>query len=112
MKTNKTDNVVIIEEIVGDISDEHDVVSMSGVRQQEDGSYIVNGSINIRDINREIESHFTTDNAATIAGLVINSIGVIPETGQTFVISNYKFEILRKYRNQITLLKLTKINHV
>ena len=102
----------IIEEIVGDISDEHDVVSISGVRQQEDGSYIVNGSINIRDLNREIESNFKTENAATIAGLVINSIEVIPEVGQTFIIAGYRFEILKKYRNQITLLKLTKVNHI
>lgn len=102
----------IIEEIVGDISDEHDVISTSGVRQQEDGSYIVNGSINIRDLNREIESNFKTDNAATIAGLVINSIEVIPEVGQAFIIDGYKFEILKKYRNQITLLKITKLNHI
>ncbi len=102
----------IIEEIVGDISDEHDVVSTSGVRRQEDGSYIVNGSINIRDLNREIESNFKMENAATIAGLVINSIEVIPEIGQAFIISGYKFEILKKYRNQITLLKITKINHM
>lgn len=101
----------IIEEIVGDISDEHDVVSTSGVRQQEDGSYIVNGSINIRDLNREIESNFKTENAATIAGLVINAIEIIPEVGQAFIVYGYKFEILKKYKNQITLLKLTKINH-
>ncbi len=103
----------IIEEIVGDISDEHDVISTSGVRQQEDGSYIVNGSINIRDLNREIEANFkTTENAATIAGLVINTIEVIPDVGQAFIISGYKFEILKKNRNQITLLKVTKVNNV
>ncbi|MBQ9440821.1 MAG: DUF21 domain-containing protein [Alphaproteobacteria bacterium] len=101
----------IIEEIVGDISDEHDVVSVSGVRQQKDGSYIVNGSINIRDLNREIESDFKTEDAATIAGFVINSIEIIPDVGQIFIISGYKFEILKKYRNQVTLLKLTKINY-
>ena len=100
----------IIEEIVGDISDEHEVVSTNGIRHLEDGSYVVNGSINIRDLNREIESNFKSENATTIAGFVINSIEVIPEMGQAFIISGYRFEILKKYRNQVTLLKITKIN--
>ena len=99
----------IIEEIVGDISDEHDIVSLNGIRLQEDGSYIVNGSVNIRDLNREIDSKFKTDNAATIAGLIINSIGIIPEVGQAFILYGYKFEILKKYRNQLTLIKIIKI---
>ena len=99
----------IIEEIVGDIVDEHDVVPLTGVREQEDGSYIVDGSTYVRDLNREIDSKFRSDIAATIAGLVINSIGIIPEVGQTFVIYNHKFEILKRHRNQVTLIKITKL---
>ncbi|MDR2598153.1 MAG: CNNM domain-containing protein, partial [Holosporales bacterium] len=99
----------IIEEIVGEISDEHDVNQFTGIRQQGNGSYIIDGSVNIRDLNREIGSKFRNDVAATLAGLVINSIGIIPEVGQTFLLFGYKFEILRKQRNQVTLLKVTRL---
>jgi Mg2+/Co2+ transporter CorB len=101
----------IIEEIVGDIMDEHDNADVAdvGIRQQEDGSYLVNGTVNVRDLNREIGTKFRNDIAATVAGLIINSIGIIPETGQTFVLQGHKFEILKRQRNQVTLLKIKKL---
>ncbi|MDO4975254.1 MAG: CNNM domain-containing protein [Alphaproteobacteria bacterium] len=99
----------IIEEIVGDIEDEHDVTPWNGIRKQEDGSYIVDGSVNIRDLNREIGSNFRNDIAATIAGLVINSVGIIPEVGQTFILYGHKFEILKRHRVQVTLIKITSL---
>lgn len=99
----------IIEEIVGEISDEHDVTTIQNIRKQSDNSYIVNGCVNIRDLNREINSKFKCDNASTIAGLVINSIGIIPDIGQKFLLFGYKFEILKKYRNQITLIRVTQL---
>ena len=102
----------IIEEIVGNIEDEHDVLSGTGIRKQSDGSYIVDGTINIRDLNREIESTFKNENAATVAGLVINSIGIIPEVGQVFVLFGYRFEILKRHRSQITLIKVTKVEEL
>ncbi|MDR1332895.1 MAG: CNNM domain-containing protein [Holosporales bacterium] len=97
----------ILEEIVGDIEDEHDVGVVSGIRLQDDGSYIVDGSINIRDLNREIYSKFGSDVAATVAGYVINSVGIIPDIGQTFILHGYKFEVLKRHRNQISLLRIT-----
>lgn len=100
----------IIEEIVGDIEDEHDVDVQKDVRLQDDGSYIVDGTVNVRDLNREISSDFHSDIAATVAGLVINSVGIIPDVGQTFVLYGYKFEILKRRRTQVTLLKVTKLN--
>ena len=99
----------IIEEIVGDISDEHDITSINDIRPQPDGSYVVNGSTNIRDLNREIDSKFKIEDASTIAGLVINSVGIIPNVGQIFILYGYKFEILKRYRNQVTLLRITKL---
>ncbi|MBQ9335399.1 MAG: DUF21 domain-containing protein [Alphaproteobacteria bacterium] len=99
----------IIEEIVGNIEDEHDIERQNGIRKQDDGSYIVDGATNVRDLNREIESEFRNDIASTVAGLVINSIGIIPEPGQTFILYGYKFEILKKHRVQITLLRITKL---
>ncbi len=100
----------IIEEIVGNIEDEHDVVAQNGIRKQEDGSFIVDGSVNIRDLNREINTDFRIDIASTLAGFVINSVGIIPEIGQTFVLYGYKFEILKRQRVQITLIRISKLD--
>ncbi len=96
----------ILEEIVGDIADEHDVV-LVGVRPQADGSYIVNGAVTVRDLNRRFEWNLPDEEAATIAGLVIHEARIIPEVGQTFVFHGFRFEILRRQRNQITLIRVT-----
>ena len=96
----------ILEEIVGEIDDEHDAV-VSGVRPQIDGSYIVDGWVTIRDINREFEWDLPDDEAATVAGLVLNEARLIPEAGQIFVFHGFRFEILKRQRNQITLLRVT-----
>jgi Mg2+/Co2+ transporter CorB len=99
----------IIEEIVGDISDEHDVASFSGIRKQDDGSYIVDGSVSLRDINREIGSEFKSVNSVTLAGFVIDSIGIIPNVGQAIELLGYRFEILRRNKTQVTLLKINSL---
>src|SRR3546814_8589953 len=90
----------ILEEIVGEIDDEHDAV-VSGVRPQVDGSYIVDGWVTIRDLNREFEWDLPDDEASTIAGLVLNEARLIPEAGQIFVFHGFRFEILKRQRNQI-----------
>jgi Mg2+/Co2+ transporter CorB len=95
----------ILEEIVGEINDEHDR-TVAGVRPQADGSYIVNGSVTIRDLNREFEWRLPDDEATTIAGLVLHEARMIPEPGQVFRFHDFRFEILRRQRNQITLLRL------
>ncbi|CAA7616118.1 putative Mg2+ and Co2+ transporter CorB [Candidatus Terasakiella magnetica] len=95
----------ILEEIVGDISDEHDV-TVAGVRPQSDGSYIVDGSVPIRDLNREFEWRLPDDEAATIAGLILHEARQIPDVGQVFRFYGFRFEIARKQRNQITALRI------
>jgi Mg2+/Co2+ transporter CorB len=98
----------IIEEIVGDITDEHDVLAQ-GVRQQLDGSIIVDGSVSIRDLNRAMDWNLPDDEAATIAGLVIHEARAIPEPRQTYVFHGLRFEVLRRQRNRIATLRLTPI---
>lgn len=102
----------IIEEIVGEISDEHDILATNGIRLQVNGSYVVNGSVNLRDLNREINANFKNSETATIAGFLINSIGIIPDIGQVFILFKYRFEILRKQRNQITLINIAKVREI
>jgi len=96
----------ILEEIVGDIRDEHDV-AVTGVRRQPDGSVIVEGSAPIRDLNRVMAWDLPDDEATTIAGLVIHEARAIPVQGQKFAFHGFRFEVLRKQRNRLTLLRLS-----
>ena len=96
----------ILEEIVGEIEDEHDR-AFRGVRPQADGSYIVSGSVTIRDLAREFEWNLPDDKAATIAGLVLYEARTIPEPGQVFQFYGFRFEVLRRQRHQISLLRIT-----
>ncbi len=98
----------ILEEIVGEIRDEHDV-PVSGVRPQPDGSTNVDGWITIRELNRVMNWSLPDEEATTVAGLVIHEAQAIPETGQAFSFHGFKFEILRKQRNQITGLRVTPL---
>ena len=95
----------VLEEIVGDISDEHDVV-VAGVRQQPDGSVVVDGSVPIRDLNRAMDWHLPDEEATTIAGLVIHEARSIPERGQSFTFHRFRFRVLRRERNRITALRI------
>jgi Mg2+/Co2+ transporter CorB len=95
----------IIEEIVGDIKDEHDL-AVQGVRPQPDGSVIVEGSVPIRDLNRVMAWDLPDEEATTIAGLVIHEARAIPETGQVFTFHRFRFEVQRKVRNRIASLRI------
>ena len=98
----------ILEEIVGDIADEHDV-PVEGVRRQPDGSVNVDGSVPIRDLNRAMDWSLPDEEATTIAGLVIHEARTIPEQGQVFTFHGFRFQVLRKQRNRIALLRITPV---
>jgi Mg2+/Co2+ transporter CorB len=95
----------ILEEIVGDIEDEHDLVA-NGVRRQPDGSVLVDGSVSIRDLNRAMDWTLPDEDAVTVAGLVIHEAQAIPDPGQTFLFHGHRFQIIRRQRNQITAIKV------
>ena len=101
----------ILEEIVGDISDEHDVVPI-GVRPQRDGSYLIAGGVTVRDLNRRFGWDLPDQEAATIAGLVIHESKVIPQVGQIFHFHGFRFQIARRQRNRITSVRMTKIGDI
>jgi Mg2+/Co2+ transporter CorB len=98
----------ILEEIVGDITDEHDIV-VPGVRPQPDGSVNVDGGVPIRDLNRAMEWNLPDSEATTVAGLVIHESRSIPEPGQTFTFHGFRFRVLRRERNRITALRITPL---
>ena len=99
----------ILEEIVGDISDEHDVVPI-GVRPQRDGSYLVAGGVTVRDLNRRFGWDLPDQEVATLAGLVIHEAKVIPNTGQIFHFHGFRFEIVRRQRNRIISIRLSRVD--
>ncbi len=95
----------ILEEIVGQISDEHDIQD-AAIRPQPDGTVNVDGSVPIRDLNRQLGWDLPDEEATTIAGLVIHEAQTIPEPGQAFTFYGYRFEVLRKNRNRITAVRV------
>jgi Mg2+/Co2+ transporter CorB len=95
----------IIEEIVGDISDEHDVI-VKGVDVNSDGSFNINGNVEIRDLNREYGWELPDSEANTISGLIIHESRSFPKPGQKFNYYGFQFEILETQNNQISLLKV------
>lgn len=101
----------ILEEIVGDIKDEHDL-SVQGVRPQPNGSVNVDGSVPIRDLNRAMDWNLPDEEATTIAGLVIHEAQTIPDTGQIFTFHGFRFQVLRKSRNRIMALRITPLAQV
>jgi Mg2+/Co2+ transporter CorB len=96
----------ILEEIVGEIEDEHDP-AIEGVRRQPDGSVVVDGSVAVRDLNRALDWDLPDEHAVTVAGLVIHEAQTIPEPGQTFIFHDHRFQVLRRQRNQITALRVS-----
>jgi Mg2+/Co2+ transporter CorB len=96
----------ILEEIVGEIDDEHDT-SVQGVRRQPDGWVNVDGEVTVRDLNRAMDWDLPDDHAVTVAGLVIHESQTIPEPGQTFLFHHHRFQVLRRQRNQITALRIS-----
>ena len=98
----------ILEEIVGQIADEHDTHE-SAIRLQADGTVNVDGTIAIRDLNRQMNWNLPDEEATTVAGLVIHEAQTIPEPGQVFTFYGYRFEILRKTRNRITALRVSPV---
>ncbi len=96
----------ILEEIVGDIG-EHPASMVPGCRKEPDGSYVVDGHVALRDLNREFDWRLPDEEASTIAGLVLEEARRIPEVGQVFTFHGFRFEILRRKRNQIAAVRIT-----
>lgn len=95
----------ILEEIVGEIADEHDL-AVQGVRQEADGSIVVDGSVPIRDLNRALDWSLPDDFATTIAGLVIHESQTIPEERQSFTFHGKRFFVMKREKNRITRLRI------
>jgi Mg2+/Co2+ transporter CorB len=97
----------ILEEIVGDITDEFDVVARdAGLKRSENGEYLVDGAMTIRDLNRALDWRLPDDEANTVAGLVIHEAQMIPNEGQAFSFHGFRFEVAQRRENRLTKLKM------
>jgi Mg2+/Co2+ transporter CorB len=98
----------ILEEIVGEIADEHDT-DAPGVHREASGAFVIDGTTPIRDLNRQYDWTLPDDEATTIAGLVIHEAQVIPEKNQAFTFHGFRFEVIDKHHNQLTSIKVTPL---
>ena len=95
----------ILEEIVGDIDDEHDI-DLAGLAPQADGSWLIDGNVTIRDLNRTLGWHLPDEDASTVAGLVLFESRTIPSPGQEFRFHDIRFRIVKRKGNRLTRLRL------
>ncbi len=98
----------ILEEIVGEIADEHDT-EVTGVKREASGAFVIEGTTPIRDLNRQYDWDLPDEEATTIAGLVIHEAQIIPEVNQAFTFHGFRFEVLGKRHNQLTSVKVTPL---
>ena len=100
----------IIEEIVGEIEDEHDKPNQSRIKECKDGAYNVDGDLSIRDLNKELQWNMPDDDATTVAGIVLTAAQKIPDIDEIFEANQFMFKVLNKNGNQITSIQIRKIN--
>ncbi len=99
----------IIEEIIGEITDEHDEDSAEVPIPDEHGTYLIDGGMTIRDLNRALDWQLPDEEANTIAGLVIHEAQMIPDEGQVFTFHGFRFDIAERIMNKITKLRIRKL---
>lgn len=96
----------ILEEIVGEITDEFDEAEVKALQPGTDGSYKIEGAMTIRDLNRMTDWSLPDDEANTVAGLVIHEAQTIPTVGQVFSFHGFRFEVVERQQNRLTTLKV------
>jgi Mg2+/Co2+ transporter CorB len=99
----------IIEEIVGEIADEHDL-DIQGVKQDSDGSVVVDGTVPIRDLNRALDWTLPDDEATTIAGLVIHETQSIPDERQAFTFHGKRFVVMKRDKNRVARIRIRPVS--
>ncbi len=100
----------ILEEIVGEITDEFDADDNQAIQRSDSGDWLVDGAVTIRDLNRATDWALPDDEANTVAGLVIHEAQCIPEAGQVFSFHGFRFEVVERKANRITRLKIRPLD--
>jgi len=100
----------VLEQIVGEIEDEHDFEEEAFILQRNDHEYNIKALTDIDDFNEYFGTSYADDDFDTVAGLVIKSFGHVPESGETIQIDNFLFEVLRADNRRVHLLRMTLVN--
>jgi len=95
----------ILEEIVGQFTTDSSVRN-AGIHPQDDGSYLIDGSTHIREINRELSWELPTDGPKTLNGLILEHLEMIPAPGTSLLIANYPVEITRTNNNAVQTARI------
>lgn len=95
----------ILEEIVGEFTTSPDTFNRH-LHPQPDGTYLVDASVTIRDLNKALHWHLPTDDARTLNGLILNYLETIPQTGTSFRVSNYPMEIIHVTNNAVKSVRI------
>lgn len=98
----------LLEEIVGEFTTDFTEVSPD-IQPQADGSYLVDGGISLREINRYFHWHLPLDGPKTLSGLLIEHLQLIPTTGVCLRIDNHPFEIMQVANNRIKMVRIRKL---
>ncbi|MCV2875474.1 HlyC/CorC family transporter [Rhodobacteraceae bacterium XHP0102] len=99
----------ILEEIVGEITDEFDVDEAPQLKPGPDGHFMIDGAMTIRDFNRATDWNLPDEEANTVAGLVIHEAQTIPVIGQAFSFHGFRFEVVARENNRLTQIKIRKL---
>ena len=99
----------VLEEIVGEITDEFDIDAEHPVRRTEDGHFLVDGAMTIRDLNRACDWQLPDEEANTVAGLVIHEAQTIPTEGQTFNFHGFRFQVTGREKNRLTQIRIRRV---
>ena len=95
----------LLEEIVGEFTNDPATLNID-IHPQEDGSYVVDGSTHVREINKALKWKLHDDGPRTINGLVLEHLETIPETGTTVLIDGHPIEIVRMLNNSIRTVRI------
>ena len=99
----------ILEEVVGEIEDEHDLPAPKGIRALKDGTYSIDGAMTLREINRSLEWNLVDDDDTTLAGYVIRIAQCIPEVDEIFETDGFMFKIMKREENRLSLIQVRRI---
>lgn len=100
----------VLEQIVGEIEDEHDFDEEAFILKRSDSDYNIKAITDIDDFNEYFETHFSDDEVETIGGLVVQKLGHVPERGEKARLDGYEFEVLRADNRRVHLLRMTVLD--
>lgn len=100
----------MIEEILGEIEDEDEGAEDHQVRREADGSYLVDGSAEIRKVEMLFDREVEADDFTTVAGLIINELGRVPAAGEKIALKGLEFEVVEADNKRVNRVRLRKID--